>query len=502
MKMFEDIIFGLGGVTHPSVLIAMVIGTAVGIFVGALPGFTATMSIALLIPLTFEWGPLVGLSAMAGIYNGAMYGGAIPAILINIPGTPAGIVTTFDGYPMSQQGKASLAMRLALIGSTVGAVLSAVVLLTLAPPLAWVALAFGPVEYFWLAVFGMTTLAAVCSDSVIKGAISALLGLSLGTVGIDSITGVHRFTAGNPSLMDGVPIVVLLIGLYAIPQALLMSSRPKFSGYFSEWKETAVPAREILKYWRVCLKSSVIGIFIGLMPGAGGNIASFISYGAAKGSSRHPERFGRGEPAGVIASETANNADNASSLVPTLALGIPGNSVAAVMLGGFLIHGMRPGPDLFTSEGPVVFGFMWAMLLTGIIMLAIGWYGTRLFALVLRIPSVLMAPVIIVFCALGTYSLRSNLFDVALMFGFGIIGLLMIRAEVPLAPAVLALILGPMAESELRRSMLIGRNDVAFLFSSPIALTLVTLIVVVLIGPAIHRRWQRWRDKKVNSVSG
>lgn len=499
--MFEDILSGLSAVVHPSVIAAMVIGTAIGIIVGALPGFTATMSIALLIPLTFEWSALVGLAAMAGIYNGAMYGGAIPAILMNIPGTPAGIVTTFDGYPMAQQGKASLALRLALLGSTVGAFLSAVVLLTMAPPLAWVALAFGPVEYFWLAVFGMTTLAALCSDSVIKGAISALFGLSLGTVGIDSITGVHRFTTGNSALIDGIPIVVLLIGLYAIPQALLLASRPSFKGHYTEWKQTAVSLRDLFSSWKVALRSSCIGIVVGLMPGAGGNIASFISYSDAKRNSRHPERFGKGEPDGVVASETANNADNASSLVPSLALGIPGNSVAAVMLGGFLIHGMRPGPGLFTSEGTVVFGFMWAMMLTALIMLVLGWYGSRLFALVLRIPSVLMAPIIIVFCVLGTYSLRSNLFDVALMFGFGLLGLLMIQAKIPLAPAVLALILGPMAESELRRAMLIGRNDIAILFSSPIALILVTLIIAVVIGPPLRRRWSQWRHDKSPSAS-
>lgn len=497
--MFDQVLLGLTAVVHPNVIAAMVIGTMIGIFIGALPGFTATMSIALLIPLTFEWSPLIGLAAMAGIYNGAMFGGAIPAILINIPGTPAGIVTTFDGYPMSQRGEGTLALKLALVGSTVGAFLSAIVLLSLAPPLARVAIAFGPTEYFWLAVFGMTALAALGSESVAKGTFSALIGLAIGTVGIDSITGAQRFTFSNPSLMDGVPIVVLLIGLYAIPQALIISSKPRLQGYDTKFNNEKVPIAKLFASWVVMLKSSVIGIVVGLMPGAGGNIASFISYSEAKRHSKEPENYGKGVSEGVVASETANNADNASSLVPSLALGIPGNSVAAVMLGGFLIHGMRPGPELFTSQGPVVYGFMWSMLLTALVMLVLGWYGIRLFATVLKLPSVLISPVIIVFCILGTFSLRSNLFDVYLMLGFGLLGLLMIGGKIPLAPAVLALILGPMAESELRRSMLINANDVTALFSSSISIILVTMIVLVLFGPPTKRLIKLIKDNRLQA---
>ncbi|MCD1644712.1 tripartite tricarboxylate transporter permease [Aurantimonas coralicida] len=475
----------------------MVAGVVLGIAIGALPGLSATMGIAVLIPLTFGLDPLVGLGMMAGIYNGAMYGGAIPAVLLRIPGTPASIVTTFDGYPMAQKGEAGRALQIAVVSSAIGGMVSAVVLMTLAPPLARVTLAFGPAEYFWVGIFGLSAIAVFVGKNPIKGVLSACIGLLIGCIGIDTITGAQRFTFSNINLYDGFNIVVLLTGLYAIPPAIAMAeeavktgiSRDKLRvksshGMFDDWR----------RLWKTWTRSSIIGVIVGLLPGAGGNIAAFLSYNEAKRASKTPDEFGEGSPEGVAAGECGNNADNSAALVPALTLGVPGSSVAAVILGGLLIHGLRPGPALFRDYPDVVYGFMIQMFVTSALLMFIGGIiGTRVFIHVLRLPRVLLVPLIAGLTAVGVYSINNSMFDLYMMLGFGLLGYAMERLDFPLAPAVLGLILGPMAEENMRLALLISQNDWLVFVTRPISVTIAVLTLLVLAFPIIRDMLARRR---------
>lgn len=486
-------------VLQPEVVLFMIIGTTIGIAIGALPGLSATMGIAVLIPLTFAMQPLTALGMIAGIYNGAMYGGAIPAILLRIPGTPAGIATVFDGYPMAQQGRAQSALRIALSSSALGSGVSAVALLLLAPPLAAVSLSFGPSEYFWLAVFGLTSIAVLLSDNPVKGLLSACFGLWIGAIGIDTITGNERFTFNQMELLDGLEIVMLLTGLYAIPPALELAERALVihSKQLAIGKDTEkVSTRSLIPTY---IRSSVIGVVVGVIPALGGNVAALIAWNETRRASDHPERFGKGAPEGVAAAECANNADTAATLIPALTLGIPGNAVAAVILGALLVHGLRPGPQLFRDNAPVTYGFMLAMLITAFLMFVIGRFGARLFINVLRLPALLLAPMIIALTVVGVYSINNSMFDVWLMLGLGAIGYAMDKMSIPSAPAVLAVILGPMAEAEFRRALLISGGDVGFLFERPISIGLIVLVLLVLLVP-LFRHLMGWKKRSADDA--
>lgn len=491
--MIDNILLALPLLFSFEVVLWMVIGTVVGVVIGGLPGLSTTMGIAVLIPLTFTMTPLAALGMIAGIYNGAMYGGAIPAILLRIPGTPAGIATVFDGHPMALQGHGRQALKIALYSSVIGGIVSAISLLLLAPPLAKMALKFGSAEVFWLAMLGLTTIAVVLSANAVKGLLSACFGLIIGLIGIDQMTGSERFTLNYIHLTGGISILVLLTGLYAIPpaidlaaKALLIKAEDLKRG--NTGASESLPWRRLLPTW---VKSSTIGVMVGIVPGAGGNIASLLAWSEARRSAKDPDRFGKGAPEGVAAAECANNADNASALIPALTLGIPGNAVAAVILGGLLVHGLQPGPALFRDSAPVTYGFMLSMLVTSILLLVVGSFGARIFISVLRLPALLLAPMIIAMTYLGIYSIGNSLFDVAMVTVIGIVGYAMEKMDMPLAPAVLAVILGPMAEVELRRSLLISQGDYGFLFSSPISLVLVALILVMLLSPLVKKLIKR-----------
>ncbi|MFO7748134.1 MAG: tripartite tricarboxylate transporter permease [Orrella sp.] len=494
--MFDNILQALPLLFSFEVISWMIIGTVVGVVIGGLPGLSTTMGIAVLIPLTFTMSPLGALGMIAGIYNGAMYGGAIPAILLRIPGTPAGIATVFDGHPMALSGHGRKALRIALYSSAFGGAVSAISLLLLAPPLAKIALKFGSAEIFWLAMLGLTTIAVVLSTNPVKGLLSACFGLVIGLVGIDQMTGSERFTLDSLYLTGGIGILVLLTGLYAIPpaidlaaKALLIKSEDLKRGNMGVGE--SLPWRRLIPTW---FKSSTIGVLVGIVPGAGGNIASLLAWSEARRSSKDPDSFGKGAPEGVAAAECANNADNASALIPALTLGIPGNAVAAVILGGLLVHGLLPGPALFRDSAPVTYGFMLSMLVTSVLLLFVGSMGARLFISVLRLPPLLLAPMIIGMTYIGIYSIGNSLFDVAMVTLIGILGYCMEKMDIPLAPAVLAVILGPMAESELRRSLLISQGDYGFLFTSPISLLLVGLILLMLLTPWV-KKWLSCKPK-------
>ncbi len=476
-------------------VVAIVVGTVAGMVVGSLPGLSATMAIAILIPLTFTLDPLVALGMMAGIYNGAMYGGAIPAILLRIPGTPPSIVTTFDGYPMAQRGQAAYALKIACVSSAIGGTVSAISLMLFAPPLAQVTLMFGPAEYFWVAVFGLSSIAVLLGADPIKGLMSACFGLLLGMVGLDMVTGHERFAFGNRYLLDGLNLIVVLTGLYAIPPAIMMAEDALTKGLSA--KDLAIgPGESVLANWRgfvpAWLRGGFFGILVGILPGTGGSMAAFLAYNETKRSARDQNSFGKGNPVGVAAAECGNNADNAAAMIPALTLGVPGSGVSAVILAGLLVHGLQPGPQLFRDNPDIVYGFMIQMLLTSVLLIGFGGpFAVRTFAQVLRLPRVLLAPMIFGLAVVGVYTLNNSLFEVWLMLGFGLVGYAMDRLKFPLAPVILGLILGGMAEQQLRLTLLINLGDWTALFRSPISLILFGLTLLILLWPILRA----WRDR-------
>ncbi|HAA91567.1 MAG TPA: C4-dicarboxylate ABC transporter permease, partial [Rhodospirillaceae bacterium] len=355
--MFEPLLNSFWVVMQPEVLLAMTLGLIGGILFGAMPGLTGATGISLLIPLTFGMNPVIALSIMAGIHNGGSYGGAIPAVLLRIPGVPGAIVTTFDGYPMTQKGLAARAVRIAAVSSAVGGMISAFSLMLLAPPLVAISLAFGPAEIFWLCMFGLASIGVFLADDTVKGLISGGLGVMLSLIGLDRATGFERFTFDILELSDGIPLLIMLVGMYALTPAWQMAERAKHESVSSkefkfgqkdnyrDW-----PWKPIAKGWG---RSIPLGILIGILPGVGGIAAGLIAYNDAKRAADDPDSFGKGNPVGVAIAESANNADNAAAMVPALTLGIPGSGVAALMLGGLLVHGLQPGPDLFEEASDV-----------------------------------------------------------------------------------------------------------------------------------------------------
>lgn len=479
-------------------VLAMVVGVVAGIIVGALPGLTATMSIAVLLPLTFTMQPLIALGMMAGIYNGSMYGGAIPAVLLRIPGTPAAIVTTFDGYPMAQRGEAGYALQIALLSSAFGGMASAVAMMLLAPPLSMVTLAFGPPEVFWIGVFGMTAVSVFLGDDLPKGLLAALIGLMIGMVGLDPVTSTDRFTFGSLELEGGINIVVLMVGLYALPPCFDLAeatwntgkglSNLKFSPFMKAIKD-------IPRFGKIWSWAYLYGIIIGLLPGASGSFVSFLAYERAKRMSKDPDTFGKGNPEGIAASEFGNNADNAAALIPTVTLGIPGSSVAAVIMGGLLVQGLQPGPDLFRNSSDVIYGFMIQMFLTSLILIPLGGsFATNLFAQVLRLPRAMLVGLILSLSIIGVYCIQNSMFDVYLMLGFGLLGYVMSKTDLPLAPVALGVILGPLIESNLRLTLLLDVRHEQILFTRPICMVIIAMIALTLFGPRLYNKWRSRGD--------
>lgn len=480
-------------------LIGMIVGVLAGMIVGSLPGLTATLAIAVLIPLTFALQPLVALGMMAGIYNGAMYGGAIPAILLNIPGTPPSIVTTFDGHPMGQQGRAAYALKIACWSSAIGGIISSISLMLFAPPLVKLTLLFGPAEYFWVAMFGLSSIAILLGKDPVKGIIAACLGLLFGTVGSDVVTGHERFTWDLKYLIDGIDLLVILTGLYAIPPAIQMVEKAVLKGFSSASlklnREDSIWAN-ISQFLPVWLRGGIIGIMVGILPATGGSMAAFISYNETKRVSKEPDSFGEGNPLGVAAAECGNNADNAAAMIPALVLGVPGSGVAAVILAGLLVHGLQPGPQLFRDTPDIVYGFMWQMLFTSLLLIAFGGQvATRLFAQIMRLPQTLLAPMIFCLTFVGIYSLGNNMFEVWLMFGFGLFGYVLNKLHFPVAPIVLGLILGGMAEHNLRLSLLLSQGNWGALFQNTLSQFLIVLTLLVLSMPVIGMIKQRRKNK-------
>jgi putative tricarboxylic transport membrane protein len=496
----ENIFYSFLTVFQLKNLLLLSSGTFIGIIFGALPGFTAGMGVAVLIPLTFGMDPISGLLLLAGVYNGAIYGGSITAILLHTPGTPAAAATVIDGYEMTKKGKAAEALRVAVTASAFGGIFSAILLLLIAPPLANIALKFGPPEYFLLAVFGLTIIASLSTGSFLKAIISGIFGLFIGAVGLDPILSYPRFTFGSPYLLDGVSYVPALIGLFALSQVFIMVEK---GGIFVEKEDKIIHAvkgrlfcslSEIKPLLKTFFRSSVIGTFIGMLPGAGASIASFLGYSEAKRTSKHPEKFGTGIGEGVAACEAANNAVTGGSLIPLLTLGIPGNSVTAILLGGLMIHGLRPGFELFTEFSNIIYPFILGLLFGNIIMFFMGTFFAQFFAKIAKLPKSILVSGICVFAIMGAYAINSSTFDIWILLIFGALGYVFRKAGFSTIAVVLGIILGPIAETGIKQSLMLGRGHIiTYFLTRPICVILIILIVLSLITQYI----KEGKSKKV-----
>ncbi|APX92261.1 C4-dicarboxylate ABC transporter permease [Halomonas sp. 1513] len=445
--------------------ITVLVGVSAGLLIGSMPGLTATMALAVLLPFTFSMEALQGLIALGAVYMGSIYGGAFTAILINTPGTPSSIATTFDGYPMARQGKAFEALTAATLASVVGGLVGVAFLLILAPPLARLAVAFGPAEMFWVAMLGLTLVASLSSGSLLKGMLGGCIGMLLSTIGVSPVGGETRFTFGFPPLQGGIELIVALIGLFVIPELLTMAAEGKGAlpreGKFGK-REASIRqvARTVFSKPVNLVRSCLIGQIIAIIPGAGGNVTSLVAYNEARRFSKDPKSFGKGNVEGIVASESSNNVMVAGSMIPLLTLGIPGAPPDAIILGVLLLHGLRPGLDLFTETGVLTNGFILSMGLAALMLLPVGLLGARLIhRIVIRTPYYFMVPCIAMVTILGTFSLRNSLLDVAIMLTLGCAGYFLRLIGIHAAPIVLGLILGGIAEQGYVQTMLAAVTD-------------------------------------------
>jgi putative tricarboxylic transport membrane protein len=473
----------------------MLVGILLGVLIGVLPGLGGANGVAILLPLTFSMSPTSAIIMLSCIYWGALFGGAITSILFNIPGEPWSVATTFDGYPMAQKGKAAQALTAAFTSSFFGALVAVIMVTFLAPLVAKFALKFGPPEFFAVQLLTFCSFIGMSKEPPIKTLLAMMLGFALAAVGLDSVTGTLRMTFGFESLLQGFDFLVAVIGLFGIGEILLtMEEGLAFKGKGGKitLRDVLDTWKELPKYWATSIRACLIGCWMGITPG-GATPASFMSYGVAKRFSKDPESFGKGNIEGVVAPETAAHAAGTSALLPMLTLGIPGSPTAAVLLGGLLIWGLQPGPLLFTEQKDFVWGLIASMYLGNIVGLIVVLSTVPWWAAILRIPFPIIAPVIVVICAVGAYTVHGKMLDVVMMLVFGLVGYAFKKLKYPLAPLVLALVLGDMAESAFRQSMLISSGSIGVFWSNPLCGSIATLGLLLLVWPLVTKIWAKIR---------
>jgi putative tricarboxylic transport membrane protein len=479
----------LNVLNDPTALGLSVIGVLLGIILGALPGVSSTMSLAVLLPVSFSMSPMHGMMFLMGIFSASVYGGSISAILVNIPGTPGAIVTQMDGYPMAQKGRAGEALTYALLASTFGGILGWLLLVVLAPLVAQMALHFQSPEYAAVTFFGLTMLAYATPGSTFKALIGGVIGLILSTVGLDEVTGASRFDFGIADMQGGIGIIPVAVGIFGLAEVLrnIEGSTSNFE-VIKTIKRLIPPWREIRPLWPMAVRGSVIGALVGAIPAAGSAIGVTVAYAQEKRMSDDPDRYGTGIPEGIVSPESANNACVGGALVPMMTLGIPGDSMTAVMVGALLIHGLRPGPQLFVERLDFVAIVYVALLLAILLTLLFGLVGIRAFARILNAPKNVLMTAVAMLCVVGSYAVRNSVFDVLVMIASGAIGYLMHRVKMPVAPVVFGLILGPLLEENIRRSLIVNGDWWVFV-TRPISLVLLLISIFALIYPA-------WRDRR------
>ena len=498
MEEINALFHGFSVILTPMNMLLMFVGIILGVLIGVLPGLGGANGVAILLPLTFTMSPTSAIIMLSCIYWGALFGGAITSILFNIPGEPWSVATTFDGYPMAQNGQAGAALTTAFTSSFVGAFVAVVMITFLAPLVAKFALKFGPPEYFAVYLLTFCSFVGMGKGSPFKILASMCIGFALAAVGMDTVTGQLRLTFGITDLMRGFDFLIAVIGLFGIGEILQsMEEGLAFNGksakidpkvVFETWKK-------LPQYWVTSIRSSLVGIWMGITPG-GATPASFMSYGLAKKMSKNGANFGKGEMEGVIAPETAAHAAGTAALLPMLALGIPGSPTAAVLLGGLLIWGLQPGPLLFVEQKDFVWGLIASMYLGNLVGLIVVLTTVPLFASILRIPFAIIAPVIVVICAIGAYTVHNAMLDIWFMMAFGVIGYLFKKLDYPLAPLVLALVLGDKAEDSFRQAMLVSQGELSVLWSNPLVGTISTLAILLLVWPLISKVIAKIRPPK------
>ncbi len=476
----------------------MLIGITLGVLIGVLPGLGGANGIAILLPLTFSMNPTSAIIMLSCIYWGALFGGAITSILFNIPGEPWSVATTFDGYPMAQRGKAAQALTAAFTSSFVGALFAVILITFTAPLLARFALKFGPAEFFAVQLLTFCSFVGMSKEPPAKVIASMMLGFALAAVGMDTVTGQLRMTYGVPDLLKGFDFLIAVIGLFGIGEILLtMEEGLSFKGQSARinLKVVIETWRELPKHWLTFLRSTAVGCWMGITPG-GATPASFMSYGIAQRMSKDPESFGKGNIEGVVAPETAAHAAGTSALLPMLTLGIPGSPTAAVLLGGLLIWGLQPGPMLFVEKPDFVWGLIASMYLGNIVGLLVVLTTVPFWAAILRIPFSVIAPVIVVICAIGAYTVHSSMFDVVMMMVFGVFGYLFKKLKYPLAPLVLALVLGDMAEASFRQAMLLSQGSLSIFWANPLVACIAGLAIFMLLSPLLGVARRQLKSKE------
>ncbi len=483
--MFDLFLQGFGAIMEPYCLFLILAGTAVGILFGAVPGLSAVMAVALFLPVTYGMNAGTGIAVLCALYIGATSGGLISAVLLKIPGTPASVATCWDGHPLVEKGEGAKALGVGVVFSFLGTIISIAALLFIAPFLARIALRFGPHEYFAIAIFSLTLIAGLSSGSMVKGVFSGALGFAFSTVGIAPIEANVRFGFGSYELNDGFNTLTVLIGLFAISEIIKTAesvkkeaaaeiaqvSMKKIKGFGFSWAEFVSQIPNLFR-------SSVIGIGIGILPGIGAGTSNILSYVAAQKQSKHPERFGTGIIDGIVASETANNAGIGGAMIPLMTLGIPGDGVTAVLLGGFMVHGIAPGPLLFTNHAELVYTIFAALILSSVAMLLIEFYGLRVFIKLLNVPKHILLPIVFILCVVGAFGLSSLVFDVWTILLFGLVGYFFVTYRVPQAPFIIGFILGPMAETNLRRGLMLSDGNFSGFLENGISCAFLVLSVL------------------------
>lgn len=487
---------GFLALTDPGLIALLVAATFGGVIIGALPGLNATTGAALLLPFTLTMQPIAAISILTAIYCSATFAGAITAILINTPGTSASATTCLDGYPLALRGEAGRALGLAVVSSTIGGILSVIVLMMAAPLLARAAYNFAPPEYFALTLFGLSMLVSIGGGSPIKNLIAGAFGILLATVGTDLLTSVKRFTFDVPELYEGIGFVPVMIGVFGISELLAQASSLHLKRQQITMKAIKLPSREdYRRVWRTILRSTGIGTFIGILPAEGATVASMIGYNEARRWSKTPEEFGHGAIEGIAGSEAANNAATGGAMVPTLALGIPGSPTAAVILAGLLVHGLRPGPTMFTEQAGFAFAIFWSMLFVNLLFLGIGLYGAKMFARVTLIPVPILWPTVFIFSIVGAYALDQSMFDVWIALISGIVGYFMRVYGFSVVPLAIGLILGGMLEQRLGQSMVMLDEQWWLIATRPLSAFFLILTALALFGPALWKFSVRSRTK-------
>ena len=486
----QEALAAMGSIVFDVNLLFLIFATTIlGVIIGVLPGLGSTTGAALLLPFTLTMEPVHAITVLTTIYVSATFAGSITAILINTPGTSAAAATTFDGYPLAQRGEAGRALGIAVVASTIGGIFSVIVLCIAAPMLARVAYEFRPPEYFALTVFGLSMLASISAGGAVKNIIGGVFGVWLATIGAERVTGIERYTFGHYELYEGLAFVPVFIGLFAMSELLMQSKRLKDVAEAIGLKAVKLPTKEdYKKIWRTVLRSCGIGTFIGILPAEGATVASMIGYSEARRWSKNKEEFGKGSVEGIAGAEAANNAATGGAMVPTMVLGIPGSGTTAIILVGLMVHGLRPGPYLFTEQVDTVYQIFGAMLVANVMFLFMGLYAAKFFARISLIPTTLLWPIVFALCVIGAYSLNSSLHDIWIVMAFGVLGFFARRHGFAVAPIAVGLILGEMVETNLQNSLKMFDGEWWLIFTQPLAVVFLVLAFLGLCGPYLFQK--------------